>query len=317
MKKVKIILAGILVSVVLFACLGALGYFGTKTMRRSRLEAREAFAAEDWKKAEKLLNEYVRQDPDSEEDFVRLAQVYRHFGNTGEEMRCWARANMLNPLKPEYWDNYIGCSMNARDFGHLYSTLNRKIVLEWDLAPRDKMLYLISMSMTGRIKEAEQLYTSMRRDGKEKEQNVFQENDLARYAEFLVVRDTYTSFERSNYIDEFSKSDDPFVRLEAILQYLIDLERSDEDLDYIFEQEETMLKRVAAENRFVAIPLLANVYFSNLKFGSVIEIAEPYLAAAGETETACRTLPHPRMEIPSFGVLFRGTVRFQPGTGEK
>ena len=280
MKKLKIILAGILVSVVLFACLGALGYFGTKTMRRSqlRMEAREAFAAEDWKKAEKLLNEYVGQDPDSEEDFVRLAQVYRHFGNLGEELRCWARADMLNPLKPEYWDNYIGCAMNARDFGHLYSTLNRKIVLEWDIVPRDRMLYLICMCMTGRIKEAEQLYTSMRRDSKEKEQNVFQENDLARYAEFLVVRDTYTSFERSNYIDEFSKSDDPFVRLEAILQYLIGLERSGEDLDYIFEQEETMLNRAAAENRFVAIPLLANVYFSNLKFGSVIEIAEPYLA---------------------------------------
>ena len=121
MKKTRLILVIVVVSVVLLACLGAIGYFGIKTMRRSHLraEARGAFAAEDWKKAEKLLNEYLGQDTDSEEDYVRLAQVYRHFGNTGEEMHCWYRASTLNPLKPEYWDNYTTCAMNARDFDHL------------------------------------------------------------------------------------------------------------------------------------------------------------------------------------------------------
>ena len=39
MKKTKIILVVILGSVVLFACLGFLGYFGVKTMRRSHLES--------------------------------------------------------------------------------------------------------------------------------------------------------------------------------------------------------------------------------------------------------------------------------------
>ena len=69
-NKTKIILVVILVSVMLLTSLGFLGYFGGKTMRRShlRVEAREAFAAEDWKKAEKLLNEYVQKDPNSEED---------------------------------------------------------------------------------------------------------------------------------------------------------------------------------------------------------------------------------------------------------
>ena len=103
MKKTKLIFVIVLVSVVLLASLGFLEYFGVKSMRRShlRMQAREAFAAEDWKKAERLLNEYVGKDPDSEEDFVRLAQVYRHFGNTGAEMHCWYKASVLNPLKPE------------------------------------------------------------------------------------------------------------------------------------------------------------------------------------------------------------------------
>ena len=122
MKKTRLILVIVLVSVVLLACFGFLGYFGVKSIRRSHLraEARDAFAAEDWKKAEKLLNEYLGQDPDSEEDYVRLAQVCRHFGNTGEEMHCWYKASTLNPLKPEYWDSYTACAMNARNFNHLY-----------------------------------------------------------------------------------------------------------------------------------------------------------------------------------------------------
>ena len=69
-NRTKIILASILISVILLACLGFLGYFGVKTMRRTHLraEARKAFAAEDWKKAEKLLTDYVGMDPDSEEN---------------------------------------------------------------------------------------------------------------------------------------------------------------------------------------------------------------------------------------------------------
>ena len=96
MKNVRIILVIFTVLVVLLTCLGFLGHFGIKTMRRFhlRMEARDAYAAEDWKKAENLLNEYVGKDPDSEEDFVRLAQVYHHLGNTGEEMRCWYKVSL-------------------------------------------------------------------------------------------------------------------------------------------------------------------------------------------------------------------------------
>ena len=52
-NKTKIILAGILISVILLSCLGFLGYFGVKTMRRNHLraDARAAFASEDWRKA--------------------------------------------------------------------------------------------------------------------------------------------------------------------------------------------------------------------------------------------------------------------------
>ncbi len=276
MKKTKLILIIVLVSVILLACRGFLGYFGIKTMRRSHLRAaaREAFAKENWKKAETLLNEYVGQDPASEEDFVRLAQVYRHFGNTGAEMHCWYKASTLNPLKPEYWDNYTGCAINARNFSHLFSALSRKVVFNAKLTLQDMMLYLISAVMTDRTKDAEKYYERILKANP----NVFQRDDLGRFTEFLITYDKRPNVERSKYLEKGIQSDNHIVRLESILQYLVSLELSDEDTESIREQEETMLKEAVELNRFAATPILANVYFSQLKFDSVIEIAEPYLA---------------------------------------
>jgi len=276
MKKIKIILIIVLVSVVLLACLGFLGYFGVKSMRRSHLraKARDAFAAKDWKKAERLLNEYVARDPDSEEDYVRLAQVYNHFGNTGEEMRCWYKASALNPLKPEYLDNYTACAMNARDFGHLYSSLSRKVVLNTELSPKNKIRYLICAVMTNRIREAEKYYEKMRKADSE----AFRKDDLAKYAEFLVTIGKHSDTERRNFIENGIKSDDPVVRLESILQQLVDLESSGENKETVNEQEKTLLKQAVELNRFAATPILVNFYFSRMKFDSVIETAEPYLA---------------------------------------
>jgi tetratricopeptide (TPR) repeat protein len=273
MKKTKLIFVIVLVSVVLLASLGFLGYFGVKSMRRShlRMQAREAFAAEDWKKAEKLLNEYVGKDPDSEEDFVRLAQVYRHFGNTGAEMHCWYKASVLNPLKPEYWDNYTDCAMNARDFGHLYSALSRKLVFNAELSRKDKLRYLICAVMTNRAGDARKYYERIFRTTPE----IFRKDDLGRLAEYVVTFDKLSDAERSSFIRDGMQSDDPFVRLECILFRATTLAVSgEEDL----KQKESLLKQAAELNRYAATPFLVDFYYSNRIFGAVILVAEPYLA---------------------------------------
>ena len=274
-SRTRIILVCILGSFILFACLGLLGYFGVKTMRRSHLraEARDAFAAKDWKKAEKLLNDYVGQDPDSEEDFVRLAQVCNHFGNTGEEMRCWYRASMLNPLKPEYWDNYSGCAMNAREFNHLYSALSRKLIFNAELSRKDKMRYLICAVMTNRAREAKKYYEDMLKADPE----VFRGDDLGRLAEYVVTFDRLSDAERSNFIRNGSQSDDPFVRLESILFRATSPALSGEDAAAL-KQKETLLRQAVELNWFAATPFLVDFYYSHQKFGSVIGFAEPYLA---------------------------------------
>ena len=275
-NRTRIILAGILVLVILFACLGALGYFGVKTIRRTslRVEARKAFASEDWKNAEKLLNKYITQDPDSEDDIVRLARVYRHFGNTGEEMLCWYRAASLNPLKPEYQDAYTACAMSARDFPHLFTYMSRRVHLGETLSPKDKILYLISAVMTNHGKNVETYYENMLKTNPE----AFRQDELGRYAEFLVKNKKLTQDERSSFIEQGLQSDDPFIRLESILFYLGWLEDSGQDSDYVDEKMETMLKQAADLNRFAGSPYLAKFYFSRYKFSSVIEVLEPFLA---------------------------------------
>ena len=276
MKNTKIILVSILVSVVLLACLGGLGYFGIRSMRRShlRVEARDAFAAEDWKKAEKLLNEYVGLDPDSEEDYVRLAQVYHHFGNTGEEMRCWHRASALNPLKPEYWDDYVACAMNARAFQNLYSSLNRKISSNAELSAKDKLRYLICAVMTNRAKDAKKYYEDMLKADPE----AFRQDDLGRLAEYVVRFDDLSEAERSNVIRDGMESDDPFVRLESILLQATTLAVSKENAATALKEKETLLKQAVELNRFAATPFLVDFYYSHMGYGSVVAIAEPYLA---------------------------------------
>ena len=226
MKKTQIILAVITALVILSACIGFLGYFGAQTARRfhQRAEARAAFAAQDWRKAEQLLKAYVSQDLYSESDFVRLAQVYRHFRNTEEEMRCWGRASALNPHKREYWDNYITCALNARAFAHLYTTLAYKLNLNEKLPPREQMLYFICLVIRDRDKDAEQLYEVML----EEDPDAFHHDDLGRFAEFLIAYDGLKQHDRLAYLKNGVESEDPFVRQESILYFLDALEPTEE-----------------------------------------------------------------------------------------
>lgn len=244
-------------------------------MHRSHLraEARKAFAAEDWKKAETLLNQYVKLDPDSEEDFVRLAQVYNHSGNTGREMHCWYNASVLNPLKPEYWDNYTACAMNARDFGHLYTTLSRKLSLNEELSRKDKLRYLICAVMTNRAREAQKFYEEMLKADPE----VFHADDLGQLAEYVVTFDNLSNAERASFINKGCESDDPFVRLESILYRATTLAVSSENAATAMKEKETLLMQAVEMNRFAATPFLVEFYYTHLGFGSVIMVAEPYL----------------------------------------
>ena len=381
MKKTQIILAVITALVVLYACLGLAGYLGAQKMRetRRRTEARAAFDAQDWKTAEKLLKAYVTDHIYSEEDFVRLAQVYRHFGNTEEEMRYWCRASALNPHKREYWDNYITRALEARAFPHLYTTLAYKRNINETLSPRERLLYFICLIVMRREKEAEDLYEVVL----DEDPDAFQRDDLGKFAEFLLTYRELTTDDRLAFLKYGVESEDPFVQLESIL-YSLDyleppdpaaedaeenaeevveegaevdnavvaeevaevdaaeaaeeVEAADEEVvadeeeisdaernkgkESFFEKKEAILKQVVSMNRFVGIPILAQFYFDQLVFGSVIELAEPYLADIDDARLAiiyadsCVFDSHPEKLKPlverfrSFGPKYRAQITY-------
>ena len=361
MKKTQIILAIITGLVVLSSCLGLFGYFGAKVVKQSRrrAEARAAFDAKDWKRAEKLLKAYVTEDIYSSDDFIRLAQVYRHFGNTEEEMRCWGRVSTLNPHNREYWETYLTCALNARAFPHLYTTLAYKLNLNEELAPREQVLYFICQLVMHREKDAEQFCVAML----DEDPDVFTRDDLGRLAEFIMTHNYLERDDRLAFLKYGIESEDPFVRLESILYYLDELEVIDEvaaeetsdegeeggeaearvgekddppeevadddpdddpdkEIKITFERKETILKTLVDMNRFVGIPVMAEFYFEQLRFGSVIELAEPYLEDIDDPRLAviyaesCVFDSHPEKLPPlvkrfrSFGRKYRAQVTY-------
>ena len=387
MKKTQIILAVMTALVVLYACLGLVGYLGVRKMRESRrrTEARAAVAAQDWKNAEKLLKAYVTDHIYSDEDFLLLAQVYRHFGNTEEEMRCLGRVSALNPRNREYWDLYVTRALEARAFPHLYTTLTYKLNLNEELAPRERLLYFICMIVMKREKEAEELYEVML----DEDPDAFQRDDLGRFAEFLLTYRELTRDDCIAFLKYGVESEDPFVRMESILYSLdyiepdpaadenaaetenaeeivaeivdepatedaaedaaevavedrdedelkvaVEDEAAPEDVETgagegreksrktYFEKKEAILKLVVEMNRFVGIPIMAEFYFDQLRFGSVIELAEPYLADIDDARLAiiyadsCVFDSHPEKLKPlterfrSFGPKYRAQITY-------
>ena len=121
-------IALIVLGLILFACLLVCGYFGVKEVWRTRLRraAMTAYEKKEYVLAERLLNAYIRQDPNAEAEFVALANIYHEFGNAGMEAQMWQTASSLNPLEQEYYDNMLTSAMRAASYPLLHSVLGRK-----------------------------------------------------------------------------------------------------------------------------------------------------------------------------------------------
>ncbi len=110
-KTFAIIVLGLVLLASLFAC----GYYGVKTLRRTRLRraAMTAYENKEYILAERLLRQYVQKDPNAEAEYVALANIYREFGNTGMEAQMWNTASSLNPLSVEYRENLLNAAARA------------------------------------------------------------------------------------------------------------------------------------------------------------------------------------------------------------
>ena len=268
-KKVFILsglvfLAGIFVS----------GHFFMKTKARTRLrqEAMSAYENGDFARAERLLQKYVQKDPDAEEQFVALAQIYHEIGNSEMEAQMWKSASTLNPRKPEYRENMLNNAVKSANYSLLHGILGWQAKTDGILSDQELYLYVISSFRAGYPNDGIEAYNK----AVEADPEVFHKNDLGRMAEFLAKYDTWPGSEVDIFLNKAMHSEDPIIRFEAIYFVIRNLERNNDE-GQNDEELERQLKLAMEANYFAGTALLADFYFSKYRFAEAIDILEPYL----------------------------------------
>ena len=268
---IRKLVAIIVLGVVLLGSLLAFGYFGVMTLHRSqqRREALAAYENGDYEKAERLLQQYVAKDRNSEPEFVALANIYHSFGNTGLEAQMWQTASSLNPLNAEYRENMLISAARSASYGLLHGILGRKARVDEEFTELELYLYVIASYRADYPKDADEAY----KKAVEKDPEAFHANELGRMAEFMATYGSLSEIERDVFLSQAMKSEDPVIRFEAVYTAICRAAQLDDnETDY-----ENLLKQAAEVNYFAGAPLLADYYFSVFRFADAISILEPYL----------------------------------------
>lgn len=268
------IIAIIVLGLVLIASLLACGFFGVKTIRRTKLRrsAMVAYEQKDYALAERLLLQYISKDPNAEAEFVALANIYHEFGNTGMEAQMWQTASSLNPLKPEYYENMLNSAIKAANYPLLHSILGRKARGSEAFSDQELYLYVISSCRSDYLKDGTDAYQKVVQVDPE----AFHKNDLGRMAEFMIRYSELSEAERNAYLDKAVKSDDPVIRFEALFTKLIRSMQNKDNPNGDTEVQD-LLKQAVETNYFAGTPLLADYFFSKYRFGDTLDVLEPYL----------------------------------------
>lgn len=269
------IIAIIVLGLVLLASLLACGYFGVKTLRRTRLRrsAMTAYENKEYMLAERLLLQYVAGDPNAEAEYVALANIYHEFGNAGLEAQMWQTASSLNPLKPEYREKMLTSAMRSAGYSLLHGILGRKEKSGEKLTDQELFLYVISSYRTGHPKDGDDAFQKAEKDDPE----AFHKNELGRMAEFMAHYSSLSEAEQDNYLKQAMESEDPVIRFEAILYTIRRIRKQVNGETDKADEIEALLKQAVETNSFAGTIYLADFYYSKLRFSDVIAVLEPYL----------------------------------------
>ena len=271
-KKILIIILGL-------AFLGSLlifGNVGMKLVQRTRLhhEAMVAYKNKDYPRAESLLLQYVQKNPDDEDGFVALANIYHEFGNVEMEAQMWQTASSLDPQNPEYREKMLTSAVKSANYALLHGILSREARVNKPLTDQELYLYVISSYRSGYPtdgNEAYKKYTSI-------DAEAFHKSDLGRMAEFMATYRSFFDSDRNLFLNNALESEDPVIRFEAIYFTVRSLLEEHEDNDQTNDEKiERLLKQAAEVNYYAGTTLLADYYFSKFRFADTIAVLEPYL----------------------------------------
>ena len=277
-KKILIIMLG-------FVLLGSFlifGNIGMKLVRRTRLRhaAMAAYEKKDYTQAERLLLQYVRGNPNDEDGFVALANIYHEFGNVEMEAQMWQTANSLKPQNPEYREKMMTSAVKSANYALLHCILSRDARANQPLTDQELYLYVISSYRSGYPADGNEAYKKYVNADPE----AFHKSDLGRMAEFMATYRSFTDGERDIYLNEAMQSEDPVIQFEALYFAIRCLMDQRDDNDHTNDEKlERLLKQAAEVNYFAGTTLLADYYFSKCRFTDTIAVLEPYLKTIDDT----------------------------------
>jgi len=258
------------------------GHHVARAVRRIRLQraAMAAYEAKDYEQAERLLLQYVQKNPESEEEFVALANIYHEFGNAEAEAQMWLKANSLDTRNPEYRSKMLTSAVKSANYSLLHGILSQKIRVDEKLTDQELSLAVISSYRSGYPKDGDSTYKKY----VDRDPEAFHKDDLGRMAEFMAIYETRSEGERTVFLQECRKSEDPVVRFEALYFAIRRAKQLDDDNAGNEEEMENLLKEIVEVNYFAGTPLQADYYFFKYRFDDLITVLEPYLKTIDDME---------------------------------
>ena len=269
------IIAIIVLGLILLASLLACGYFGAKTIHRSRQRraAMAAYEKKDYETAERLLRQYIGKDPNSEPEIVALANIYHEFGNIGFEAQLWQRAYSLNQLNADYRKQFLSSALRSARYDMIYAFLGYEIQSGVTLPEQELSCYVLSSYRSGHPKDGDAAY----RKAVKNDPEVFHKSELGRMVEFIMNYSSLSENEREEFLSRARTSEDPVIRFEALYTDLMRVREIDEDGTDVSARMEAVLQEIVETNYYVGTPLLADFYYSEGRFPEVVSVSDPYL----------------------------------------
>jgi tetratricopeptide (TPR) repeat protein len=116
--------AGIVVALGLTTLLVVMAY---RYQSHTRLfqSAKSAFENGDYAEAEAMFTRYLKIDPNQEEAWRCMVEIYRKNGDSLQEAHCWRRLARLNPLNEEYLRECLQAYYRNHDYAKLGETFMR------------------------------------------------------------------------------------------------------------------------------------------------------------------------------------------------
>ena len=256
--------------VVLF-CLGVCLYYAFADLGKVRDYSRAVTLLEngDYEEAKKMFIKVLSADPNKEDALVALADIYNRFGDWDNEAFFRRRLMRVNPLKTEYFRDFTESAFRARNFSVIYFHLQLKDAK--DLTPDEGALFLISALCSGHVPDGRTFYAEQVK----RKPDYFSATERGRFAELLLNTDDMNSDRVRDYAAFLDGAKDPQIRFETIYAMLgWYTRRNDAESD---AETEKLLLEAAELNNFVGAPLLANYYFSRLRFDDTIAVCKDFL----------------------------------------